>query len=407
MKLKQPIKVVDSIMGSGKTSAAIKLMNDDFHTNFIYITPYLDEVKRIKKACPQKRFTEPKNRGKGKLSSLHDLLLKERNIATTHALFEMSTETTRELLASGNYTLILDEVVDVVEQVNICKKDIETILEKYATVKDGFLDWHDMEYPTTGGEFSKYKIMAMNKSLVMHNNSVLLWNLPVDTFKCFNEVYVLTYLFDAQPQRYYFDLYDLDYDYYIAQKDEDNEFRISEISTDFSYKEMKEFLRANINILEHDKLNAIGNGNTLSYTWYMKKENIPLINRVKKNTENYFRNIIKGKSDENMWTCFKDNKGRLKGKGYTKGFVSCNARATNEFAHKKNLAYLINKFQNPILNQFFKLRGVDLNENDYALSELVQWIWRSAIRNGEPINAYIPSVRMRDIFIEWLNDEIK
>lgn len=45
------IKVVDSIMGSGKTSAAINLMNNaSKDENFIFITPYLNEVERIKKA---------------------------------------------------------------------------------------------------------------------------------------------------------------------------------------------------------------------------------------------------------------------------------------------------------------------------------------------------------------------
>jgi len=39
------------------------------------------------------------------------------------------------------------------------------------------------------------------------------------------------------------------------------------------------------------------------------------------------------------------------------------------------------------------------------LSELIQWVWRSAIRDGNSINIYIPSSRMRNLFIEWLNNE--
>ena len=46
----------------------------------------------------------------------------------------------------------------------------------------------------------------------------------------------------------------------------------------------------------------------------------------------------------------------------------------------------------------------EIDENKYALSEMIQWIWRSAIRNGEDIYIYIPSRRMRDLLLEWLND---
>jgi hypothetical protein len=40
----------------------------------------------------------------------------------------------------------------------------------------------------------------------------------------------------------------------------------------------------------------------------------------------------------------------------------------------------------------------------YALTELIQWVWRSRIRKGEPITLYLPSPRMRRLFEEWLND---
>ena len=41
------IFICDSIMGSGKTSAAINYINQHHDKRFIYITPYLDEDERI------------------------------------------------------------------------------------------------------------------------------------------------------------------------------------------------------------------------------------------------------------------------------------------------------------------------------------------------------------------------
>ncbi len=55
---------------------------------------------------------------------------------------------------------------------------------------------------------------------------------------------------------------------------------------------------------------------------------------------------------------------------------------------------------------FFQDNGVSVNEDLYALSELVQWLWRSRIRNGQPIDAYIPSERMRGLLDAWARYEI-
>ena len=57
----------------------------------------------------------------------------------------------------------------------------------------------------------------------------------------------------------------------------------------------------------------------------------------------------------------------------------------------------------PPIKQYLERNGATINEDMYALSELVQWTFRSRIREGEPINLYIPSERMRDILINWLN----
>lgn len=48
--------IVDSIMGSGKSSFAINYMNktDD---RFIYITPFLSEIERVKKDITQEAPT--------------------------------------------------------------------------------------------------------------------------------------------------------------------------------------------------------------------------------------------------------------------------------------------------------------------------------------------------------------
>jgi hypothetical protein len=82
--------------------------------------------------------------------------------------------------------------------------------------------------------------------------------------------------------------------------------------------------------------------------WYQRNCKNQLIKQLKNNTGNFFKNITKTKSDENLWTTFKDYKDIVSGKGYAKGFLSSNVRATNEYRKRTAVAYLINKFFNNI-----------------------------------------------------------
>lgn len=47
--------------------------------------------------------------------------------------------------------------------------------------------------------------------------------------------------------------------------------------------------------------------------------------------------------------------------------------------------------------------GFPLDRDEYAISEMVQFIWRSSIRNGEEIHLYILSKRMLNLFKSWLD----
>lgn len=142
----------------------------------------------------------------------------------------------------------------------------------------------------------------------------------------------------------------------------------------------------------------------MSKNWYKNRKEI--LKTLKNNTENYFKNIAKAKSSDIIWTTFKDFEQQVRGRGYTKSFVSSNLRATNEYSDRHNLAYTINKFLNPIIEKFFQTHDVKVDEEMFALSELIQWVWRSAIREDEEINLYLPSKRMREVLYKWLDDEI-
>lgn len=401
------IKIVDSIPGSGKTSAIINMINNDTSDNkYIYITPFLTEVERVKKNCKNKRFHEPKyNQYGNKFDNLNKLISEGKNIVSTHALFHKANLTTVDLIKSDDYILILDEVFNVIEQCNISINDVEMLInEGYASIKDDFLIWNDKKEYT--GAFENIKYLASNKSIVVYKDKVLIWMFPVEIFKAFKESYILTYLFEAQEQCYYYRMHNIDYMYYYASKEND-EYIIK--PKDDNYKNIerniKNILLNNITICDDDKLNSIADDfYSLSHSWFKNENNKIAIIKLQKNISNYFKHKTKAKSNTVLWTTFKDQKTYLKGKGYTKGFISCNLRATNDYCDRYNLAYCLNVFSHPFIKQFFNSKGVNIQQDLYALSELIQWLWRSRIRKYEPINIYIPSKRMRNLLTKWLNE---
>jgi hypothetical protein len=159
-----------------------------------------------------------------------------------------------------------------------------------------------------------------------------------------------------------------------------------------------------INVYMGDNLNAVGSDNyyALSKKWFGKEKSKALIKILKANLYNWFRNKNHAKKSDVLWTTFEDFKHLLSGKGYTKGFIECNKRATNEYRNRTVLAYCINRFEVPTYIRLFADNGIKLDEEALALSDMIQWIWRSAVRDGKPIQIYIPSSRMRHILLAWL-----
>lgn len=395
------VNVVDELMGRGKTSAAINFINessDDIH--FLYITPYLTEVDRIIEKCEKRNFKQPERKG-SKVNGIKELFDKKENIVSTHSLFRYFDEEIIDLAYTNNYVLIMDEVADVIEQYFITSDDLKNIIENYAHVdpETKILIWDYDEYK---GEFDKIKKLCKLNSLMVYNGQALLWLFPITTFKAFRKTYILTYMFGSQTQCYYYNYYGVKYNR-LYVKYENNEYKFSntpiQTNSPYDFKKL-------INILDNNKLNAIGDlDNSLSKTWYERNKNNSIMKTIKNNTYNFFNNIVKSPSNNNIWTTFKDYQSLISGKGYAKGFVSSNMRATNEYMDRNSIAYLINKFFNPHIKNFFKTNGVEVDEDGYAVSEMLQFIWRSAIRRGQPINIYIPSKRMRELLKIWIDNQ--
>lgn len=397
------INIIDAGCGIGKTTSLINKMNEDTtEQKYIFVTPFLSEVDRIQKSCPNKHFIAPTSLNKSgfKIDHLAQLIKRGENIVTTHALFKKINDEKIDIEKLKDYILIMDEVASVVEELTISKSDLSIIKEKITiNPKTHMIKWADINYQ---GKLDEYKNLIKMNNIFAYTNEKneivsLLWLFPFKIFKMFKEVYISTYMFDGQIQKKYFDYFNVTYVYWYIK-----DFHITKDIQIYDYTKTKQLIR----VCDNNALNEIGEkDNSLSLSWFSRNKKNEKIAQLRKNIYNFFRTHTKANSNELLWTTFKEYSGMLKRNGYSKSFAPINARATNEYSNKRAIAYVGNRFFKPTIKNFFTFNNIKMNkefEKKFALSELIQFIYRGAIRNGEPIDVYIPSKRMRDLFLEWL-----
>ena len=406
------IRVVDAIMGTGKSSAAITYMNEHPTRKFIYITPYLTEATRIKEACPKLKFIEPSN----KLSEyqfkkiLHTEALIEngRNITTTHQAFKNYSQNILSLIKEKQYTLIIDENVDVLDASDVHPADLQLAMEA------GYIKEDDGVYSLTSKEYKGKALQELfgfmkNRELVRITDKgeerFFYWTLPPVFLEAFEDIFILTYLFKGQSLHHLITMYNMPYKRIGVELSENGVYRFSNDSMyvpNYVYN-----LKNMIHILDKDKMNEIGDDYyALSMNWFKRKESD--VEQLKKNISNCYNNIWRDSpSDSRLCGAYNQEFSLIRGKGYSKSFLSFNAKATNLYRSRDHLVYAVNLFMGVKEKKFFEAHGIEVDEDMYALSIMVQWIWRSAIRDGKEIYIYIPSRRMRNILIDWINKTVK
>lgn len=404
------IKVCDAIMGTGKSSAAITYLNEHSDQKFIYITPYLEEAARIKEGCPDLHFVEPSNTiSKFNFKkSMHTVaLVKEgRNIATTHQAFKGYTKELLESIQKQGYTLIVDENIDILEQFDIHQSDLNVV------IRAGYIEERDDEYAIIddsydGKIYADLMQLLKSRTLIRMSDernkkvtSLFYWTLPPELLTSFKDVFILTYLFDGQSIHHFMKIYNLEYEMIGIERGDDGVFRFG--SYPGYVPPYVQNLDKMIHILDGDRMNDVGKDYySLSKGWFNRDSDG--IEQLKKNVYNFFCNMYRDKpSSQKMWGSFISDSNKIRGKGYTKSFVTFNSRATNQYRDRDCLVYIANVFMNVNEKKYYVKHGIEVDEDMYALSIMVQWIWRSAIRDGREVYIYIPSRRMRNILQKWI-----
>lgn len=401
------VKVCDAIMGTGKSSAAINYMNEHRDKRFIYITPYLDEAERIRTGCPELHFVEPSDKLKQfhfkKCEHTAELIKRGRNITTTHQAFKRYTSEMLHDITEHGYTLLIDENIDILEKYDIDSGDLQVLLDS------GHLELKDSVFHSTNKEYSGSMFGELFRFLEVRDliqldgvdkTQLYYWTLPPELITAFEDVIIMTYLFKGQSLRYMLEMYDIGYKYIGIQKTGDHDYHFGDYPgyTPDYVSHIKDM----IHILDNSRMNAVGDEtHDLSMNWFNKDSSD--LNQLRNNIYNCMNNIWGDvPANKKLWGSYSGRYSVIKGKGYTKSFLTFNARATNAYKDRTCLVYIANVFMNVSEQSFYKKYGIEVDGDMYALSIMVQWIWRSAIREGQEINIYIPSKRMRTLLIDWM-----
>ena len=402
-----PIKIIDRHCGSGKTTAMIDGFSND--NNYLVVVPYKTEIERVIKQSTKVAFVQPNeedNDDRTKRESLRQLLSSGCNVVTSHALHELILPIVNEGLLD-NYHIIIDEVPNVASNdYSLSKRSVE---EFY--ISNGYIDvepitdlirptmkWYDNRDEVKDTLNTKLIRSAEGGCLYLQSNSQFIKAMPRALLVTGLSTTIMTYKAEGSMLLPY--LRKLELPFVVAN---DNELE------DVSFKQkaaelitIESFMpNADFKFTHNEQIQRLKDG---CYTTKVSKALNNLRSRQLKNVpiENVMITCAKyawytnGDKVANKPGPFAKNS-NLWGANWLANIT----RGTNDFVHCSHLIYLHNKHPNPALASWLGV-GTKHHSDAHALTELIQWVWRSRIRRGEPITLYFASKRMRQLFEDWL-----
>lgn len=165
-----------------------------------YVTPLLTEVERVQSACGDLRFRDPVPIHGRKFYHLEQLIEAGENVATTHKLFSLLSQSVYRMLREQNYTLVIDEVLTCCDHfTDMSRSDKDMLFDGgyvYIDEKTSRLHWNHDKHPDYRGKFDQVRNLCDNGNLVAYvpkgadkkNAVVVLWQFPSEFLQCFSRV---------------------------------------------------------------------------------------------------------------------------------------------------------------------------------------------------------------------------
>jgi hypothetical protein len=442
-------RVVDAPMAAGKTTKLIKWIKEvhSYHP-VIVLVERNSEVDRLKEALGDLVVSikdEAENRGSRKIDVLNEHVADGNTVVSTHALMEYWDEGFLENVQFHKYELVIDESLShVLEPIKIASRDIKIFLEdkrlivqkenKYSRLT---VSKEDSEGWCLPEGYKNLERKILNKCVYLQEtekenaNGVkeysLIEAMNPEIWSYFNQVLLMTYLFKGSLMEYYFQLHNIKY--IPMGLSPDGRFVNHEIINGERYRPLITILDSYNNWDRYkDRKRTYRDG--LSVNWCEHeakgKNRLKMIQKKLRNTFEYLQRTQGITKEDFAFTFHKkflkdircshvgvlrdinkfwDDKNRhnITEKDIRNiTFLPQTLRGTNMWSHKKVMCYLSNTHLHGSISSFLQGKGVDIDNDVFALSQMIQWIFRGCIRNGEPMTVWIPCQRMRHLFLKWL-----
>lgn len=406
------IELLDAIMSAGKTEGIIKWMLNNPQNKYLYVSPMLTEVEeRIPTACQALEFVYPcTEEYKTKGQHLLALLQEGCNVSFTHSLFTDLTKQHLALIKKHEYILIVDEEVAFIEAyTGNYKRDDILSLEKANHIRIdeedlGRVIWqwyNDEDMGDTA--YSKLKRMSDLGMLycAKRDRRIMVVHLPIELVQSSRRVILLTYLFKGSVMESFMKLKGMEV------------VPFTEVQLVKNTKDVLDRAKSLITFIDTPSSRAVSKL-SMSSTWYAKNASVADLVKIKNALLSLYRKY--NSKEDFIFTAPKPlacydyiKKERVtrhilhKNLPKDLDWIYCGTKATNIWAHKTVAVHAYNRYVNTAIKAYLQDYGTPPDDDSFALSELVQWVFRTCIRKDEPVSLCIMSDRMKRLLCNWLD----
>lgn len=411
-----PVTVKDRHCGYGKSTELISSLQPDRY--YLIVLPLHSEVQRFINEAPID-LVEPITKAEGgthsrKRDHLRELLSDGHSVVTTHKLFTDVAYLAMDGLLLG-YDVIVDEVLSVAHCVTqdaltagAREKGVTIRSWKGLYIEKGFATvdpitglvspTEEWEAKQDLPELSKNLFsMAKAESLFSVGDNVLVWELPPILLKAVGSLTVCTFLAEGSLMAAYMRRHGIAF---VHDRDRVSEQRFKEQAKQLI--EVRDCSSINRLRFSYSGQNSMSKDQRKSVSGYLKRLRERLLRGIPKED-------VMLTCSKSMWQLPNGKPGPFAaGSRMVDGtnWVPNTTRGTNAFRNCSHLVYLWDQNLNPRIAEFL---GVDSQryQDMYAVSELIQWVYRSRVRDGREIVLYMPSARMRKLFQKWLDGDLE
>ena len=392
------IRFIDKPCGMGKSTAAIQGL--DPRKQWLIVVPFLSEVDRWKDKAEIPLEVASENENKSEW--LRQNVLEGNSIVCTHTLFDLVDLTRTDL---RDYDLIIDEVFDCVQsEFGVKEETFEKVYigEGYATVDptNGRVTptakWTalslEVEKLSTKPRNDLYQRAKQGSLYKVTGKGFFVSIVPAELFTSPRSCTVLTYQAETSQMVGY--LRRLGIPFQIDRHD-DAAFRLGLLQR-LTVKDIPSLRELPMTHTAQEKMNKD----------VAKVVSAALLNLRKRGLVGVEAENIMLSCNKSKWHDQHENPKGLFAQGSKLSlcnFLPKTTRGTNKYRHCSHAIYLNDLRLNPAEKEWLGWTKED--EDRWALGELLQWVMRSRLRDGDEVSLYLASPRMKALLEDFLNNK--